>query len=505
MDVNINTHKAKGLYDGGSNVSILLYNSLKKFNIELNEKRIRYKTMSGEANFVGTAIINLKIINISQKVKVYIVDKNITNYDLLIGLDIIKLFKLRQDENLEISQALTDKTSLKSETKNLKYKISEKPENLINWNEAIPIEDFDLKVQHLDNIKRKVIYDLVDEYDTLFAKNNYDVGTVSNYQAHITLSEMKYIAKKPYRCSLEDQCEIEKQITELLNNKIIEQSCSPFAAPVTMAYKKIEEGQPKEKVRMCVDFRELNKLLVPESQPFPLIEDMIIRTRNCMWFSALDINSAFWSIPIRIKDRFKTGFVTQHGHWQWCNMPFGLKNSPAIFQRILSGVMRRHNLQDFCENYIDDILVFSKSFDEHLVHLRLLFDAIMAEGWKLKFIKCKFATNSVSYLGHIIEKNTVRPLRDNLMSIKNLPRPSNRKNIRQFLGKINFYHKYIPNSAKTLNVFHNLLRKDVQFEWTKECEKTFEKIKEYLTSSPVLAVFDPLLPINIYTDASGEW
>jgi len=278
--------------------------------------------MSGEAHFVGTAIINLKIFHISHKIQVYVVDKNITNYNLLFGLDIIKLFKLRQDENLEISQAPSDETPLKLEAKNPKPKISEESENLINWNEAIPIEEFDLKVQHLDNIKRKVIYDLVDEYDTLFAKNNYDVGTVSNHEAHITLSEMKYIAKKPYRCSFEDQREIGKQITELLHHKMIEQSCSPFAAPVTIAYKKIEEGKPKEKVRMCVDFWELNKLLVPKSLPFPLIEDMIICTRDCTWFSALDMNSAFWSIPIRIKDRFKTGFVTQNGHWQWCNLVY---------------------------------------------------------------------------------------------------------------------------------------------------------------------------------------
>lgn len=133
-----------------------------------------------------------------------------------------------------------------------------------------------------------MIYDLVDEYDMLFANHNYDVGTVSNREAHITFSEMKYIARKSHSCSFEDQREMEKQITELLNNKLIEQSRSSFAAPVTIAYKKIENGKPKEKVRMCLDFRELNKLLVPECQPFPLIEDMIIRTRHCMWFSPLN-------------------------------------------------------------------------------------------------------------------------------------------------------------------------------------------------------------------------
>ena len=173
---------------------------------------------------------------------------------------------------------------------------------------------------------------------------------------------------------------------------MIEESCSPFAAPVTMAYKKTGDGGKKEKVRTCVDFRELNKLLVPEHHPFPLIEDMVIKTRDCSWFTALDINSAFWSIPIRIKDRYQTGFVTQQGHYQWCNMPFGLKNSPSIFQRILSGIIKKNQLEDFCINYIDDILIFSKSFEEHVVHIELLIKAITEEGFKLKFLKCNFAT-----------------------------------------------------------------------------------------------------------------
>jgi hypothetical protein len=198
---------------------------------------------------------------------------------------------------------------------------------------------------------------------------------------------------------------------------------------------------------------------------------MIICNRDCKYFTALDANLASWSIPVRVKDRFKTAFITQNGHWQWKNMPFGLKNSLAIFQRILSGIIRRHNLQDFCFNYIDDILIFSRNFSEHMVHIGAFSKAIMAEGFKLKFTKCNFATNSVKYLGHIIEQNTVRPLQDNLISIRNFPVPTSRKNIRQFLGKVNFYHKYLENSACTLEVFHRLLRKDVPFEWTPECQK----------------------------------
>ncbi len=260
----------------------------------------------------------------------------------------------------------------------------------------------------------------------------------------------------------------------------------------------------REKNRLCIDFRDLNKLLVPEGQPFPLIEDIILKTRNCNWFSTFDINSTFWSIPIRSKDRYKTGFVTQQGHWQWCSLPFGLKTAPAIFQRILYGIIHKNKLTDFCMNYIDDILIFSSSFDEHLNHIRKLLEAIRKEGFKLKFVKCIFASHKIKYLGHIIENNTVRPLNDNLISIRNFPIPKTKKNIRQFLGKINFYNKYIRNATQTLEPFHNLLRKNTEFLWTPQCQQSFEQIKEYLTSSPTLAIFNPTLKTSLYTDASIE-
>ncbi len=110
-----------------------------------------------------------------------------------------------------------------------------------------------------------------------------------------------------------------------------------------------------------------------------------------MWLTALDINSAFWSIPVRIKDKYKTGFVTQEGNWQWKCMPFGIKIASPTYQRIMSGIIKRNDLDKFCTNYIDDILIFSPSFDEHVEHIERVFQAIQNEGFKLKFIKCSFA------------------------------------------------------------------------------------------------------------------
>lgn len=342
-----------------------------------------------------------------------------------------------------------------------------------NFNEGINIDEFNVNMEHLKTDQRRNINTLLDNYKSIFAKNKYVVGKVKNCEAFIDLQVDKYC----YKSSVEDKIEIEEQVSQLLKHNLIEESYSPFAAPITLDYKR-EEGK---RTRLCIDFRDINKLIIPQSQPFPLIEDLMTKTIDCKFFTTLDINSAFWSILLRIRDRQKTAFVTQEGHYQWTCLPFGLQTSPVIFQRILGNINRKHNLSTFVVNYIDNIMIFSKTFEKNWDHLRRLL-----EGLRLKLTKCKFGAESVKYLGHIITENTVTPLKDNLKSIIDFPAPQNRKQIRQFLGKVNFYGKYIPNVSVVLDPLHNLLRNNVKFDWSNNCETAFSKVKEYLCSKPIL-------------------
>ena len=435
--------------------------------------------------------LHAKILNKANKINAFIFENENFDYDLILGLDTINKFGLTHDENLNIQ--IQKKEYLKINSKNI-----EENEYAVNFNEGIDTNKFNIDTEHLNKNQREQINNLLDSYRDIFAKHKYDTGKVKNYEACINLQVEKYCYKRPYRCSFQDKVEIEKQIAQLLKHGLIEESYSPFAAPVTLAFKR-DEGK---KSRLCIDFRDLNKIVIPQAQPFPLIEDLVTKTINCNYFTTLDVNSAFWSIPLKITDRHKTGFVTQEGHYQWTCLPFGLKISPAIFQRILGNIIRKYNLTEFTVNYIDDILIFSRTFNEHILHIKKLLEAIREEGFRLKFVKCKFASNSVKYLGHILQNNTITPLKDNLKSIKDFPIPENRKQIRQFLGKIIFYGKYIPNVSIVLDPLHNLLRKDQTFNWTKQCEDAFKKIKNYLCSKPILAIYDPQAPIFIYTDAS---
>ncbi|KAK7601172.1 hypothetical protein V9T40_008613 [Parthenolecanium corni] len=448
--------------------------------------------VSGYGKVIGMARIKVKIFDITRNVFVFVLNTTDFSHDFLIGLDLITEFKLCQDENLNIFQKRNNRGVFC-------------PSNILHSSKLVCVNSVQLKadLSHLNFTRSSSVSKVIQKFNHVFAKNTFDIGTVSAHEAAVKLSEHRYVYRKPYRCNIIDQKEIENQISELLKAGLIEESTSPFAAPVTLAFRKHSDGSRK-KNRMCIDYSYLNKLVVPESQPFPLIEDLIVKARDCQWFSVLDINSAFWSIPLREKDRYKTAFVTQTGHYNWKCMPFGLKTSPAIFQRILRNTLKKHDLDDFAVNYIDDILVFSKSFEQHLVHLEKILDAIYKAGFRLNLSKCNFAKNKVKYLGHEIENNLTRPIFDNVLPVRDFPVPKTQKNVRQFLGKVNFYHSYIPNSAIILAPLHNLLKKNIQFEWNDSCQKSFEFVKDCLCREPCLAIFSPDKETVVYTDASLE-
>ena len=163
-------------------------------------------------------------------------------------------------------------------------------------------------------------------------------------------------------------------------------SSSAFTSPVTLTYKKDENV----KNRLCVDYRELNKIVVPQGQPFPLIEELILKTQNCSWFTSLYHFGPYSSAQ---KISYKAAFVTKQGQWQWINLPFGLHTASAIFQGAISSMIRKYNLSEFCVAYIDDILIFSKDYNSHIEHVNKVMEAVYREGWKLKFEKCTFVAN----------------------------------------------------------------------------------------------------------------
>lgn len=508
--------KIKAVYDTGSNVSLINQRVVNVLKSSLIKHKNAFRTMNGLNFCSARANIILKIGNLTNSLNTYVIKNSNFSYDLLLGLDAISKFKLIQDENLDIFQRINKDDMRKTEViervsrkntdekeellqkieKNRENKLEEQFKNFeINYNEQIKSTD----LNHIEDERRKLyILELIEKYKKIFAKDKFDVGKAQSKEAEIRLIKEEYVTSRAYKCSIPDEKEIRTQINRLLEADLIEESDSAFTSPVTLAFKK-EDGR---RTRLCIDFRKLNSLIVPECYPFPTINDVIDKVSNCKYFTVIDINSAFWSIPLKSSDREKTTFITKFGKFMFKVLPFGLKNAPAIFQRTLSNIIRRKGLDDFCINYIDDILIFSRSWEEHIEHIERLLQVIKKEGFKLKIEKCKFAANSVKYLGHFIQENQISPAQENLTAIRKLKRPTDKTGVRSVLGSINFYLKYIENSAEKFEPLHKLLRKNAEFKWTEECEESFNLIKEYLCSSPILAIYDIGKDVVIETDAS---
>lgn len=219
------------------------------------------------------------------------------------------------------------------------------------------------------------------------------------------------------------------------------------------------------------------------------------------WFTSLDLASGYWQVEMDPKDKEKTAFITQFGTFQFTVMPFGLCNAPATFQRLMDEVVH-DELWKFVVVYLDDLNIYSQTFEEHLDHLRIVFDRLKNAGLKLNPDKCKFVANELTFLGHIISKEGIRTDPDKIEKVRNFPRPENLTQLRGFLGLALYYRRFIKDFSKIANPLNKLLRKNTPFNWTTTQQQAFERLRNCLISSPILAYPNWSQPFLLFTDAS---
>ncbi|GBM72265.1 Transposon Ty3-G Gag-Pol polyprotein [Araneus ventricosus] len=240
-----------------------------------------------------------------------------------------------------------------------------------------------------------------------------------------------------------------------------------------------------------------------DSEPLPLMDSLLDKLSKAKIFSSLDLASGYWHVPIHPKDTEKLAFCTNFGLYEWCRLPFGIKVAPAIFNRLIRRILTKYKI-DFACNYFDDIIVYSSSELEHWKHLKTIFEICEKENIKLKLSKCVFAQTKISFLGYEIEQGKVSPNNANIETIKKLQPPTNVKELQRFLGSVNVYNKFIPQYAKLRYPLNQLLKKDVKFNWTNECQDAFDKLKETLTTKPVLNLYNPDVTCHVFVDASQK-
>ena len=334
-------------------------------------------------------------------------------------------------------------------------------------------------ISHLMGKQKQLMKELLYRNQDIFAINMMELGCTDIVEHAINNNDIvTYV--RPYKTPMTQRPIIKQFIDEMLENRIIRPSVSPYSSPIVLTKKASGE------LRFCIDFRVINGNTPADRYQLPRIMEVFNSLYGTTIYSVFDMFSGFWQLNLREKDRHKTSFSTEFGSFEFNRFPFGLKNSGSVFQRMINRVMGPA-LGKHVICYMDDGIVFSRSFQEHLVHIEDVFQRLREFNLRLKLAKCAFAKDKLLYVGHIVNEAGIKPNPEKIEAVKNYPVPTNIKQLRTTLGLFNYYRTFVKGYAKTAEPLTNLTKKGVKWNWTKEHQEAFETLKENLIKAPILA------------------
>ena len=358
-----------------------------------------------------------------------------------------------------------------------------------------------LRTSHLNSEESEILYDICSQYADIFHLPDDELTSTSAIKHEIKTSSSQPINVKSYRFPEVHKDEVRTQIGKMLEQNIIKPSTSPWSSPIWIVPKKVD-ASGKRKWRIVIDYRKLNDVTIGESYPIPQINEILDQLGNSKYFTTLDLASGFHQIEISDEDVPKTAFSVPEGHYEFIRMPFGLKNAPATFQRLMNTVLS--GLQGIhCYVYLDDIVIYSYDLTSHVQKLSYTFDRLRKFNLKLQPDKCEFLRKEVTYLGHTISETGLKPNPEKIKAVSEFPVPKCAKDVKSFLGLVSYYRRFLHDFSKLAKPLTSLLKKDIPFDWTNSQQLAFETLKNNLTSAPVLIYPDFTKPFILTCDASN--
>ena len=382
---------------------------------------------------------------------------------------------------------------------------------LISPGDVYPNRKVKLEDAEISEETRKKFEEMCDRHPEAFSKNNKDIGKTTLIEMEIDIGDSLPVAQNLYTLPLKHYEWVRKEIETLEKTGVIERSLSPWASPVIVVPKKSMPDEPPRR-HLCVDYRKVNTLQQEVKwtdrgtgclslYPLPKIDEMFAKLKGARCFLTIDLWSSYYHIGLTCESRVKSAFAVPMGKWEFKQTPFRLSQAPAYFQLLIDKVLM--GCGKFEMGYLDDIIIFSNNKIEHLQHIEEIINRLECFGLKMKREKCDFFKKHIQYLGHLIAKEGFTPLPEKLESIRNMPRPKTPKEVKQFLGLIGYYRKFVPRFSDIGRSLTNLTRHDTEFVWSEKCDKAFKHLKEPLMHHPILRYPDPGCPYTLFTDVSG--
>lgn len=466
------------LFDTGCDVNLIketAYNSLEN-KPQRNNKIFPLTSFGKNVHYTkGTIFGRIQVNDYVKLTNISIVPDHMMSTDLIVGKDYMgDVMVTIQNGNIQLYRDVEEE---------------EQPFKAMNVKALVQKEVTDLS--HVENKK------LANEVLQLVQQYKPEQPAESSVKLSIMMKDDIPVHQAPRRLAPREATTVAKQIEEWLEEKIIQPSVSPYASPIVVVKKK--DGSN----RLCVDYRKLNDKIIKDRYPLPIIEDVLENFHDANVFTTLDLKNGFFHVDVDKESQRYTAFVTPNGHYEFLKVPFGLCNSPAVFQRYINQTFWPLIKEKVVVVYMDDLIIPARDEQENVNKVRRVLELAQKNGLIIRFDKCQFVRRRVTYLGHILERGTVQPSTEKIKAIQKYPEPKDVKQIQSFLGLAGYFRKFVQNFAAVAKPLTDLTKKGVLFKFNNNEKFAFQTLKEALCDKPVLQIFNPYRPSELHTDASA--